>query len=415
MNKTWLVARREYTYNLRRPAFLFGAFGVPVITLVIMFIVFALIANNETDIEGLGQVGYVDEAGVLSAQTEKPDIYVEYDSIDAARTALDNTTIGAYFVVASDYLDSGEIQIYSDQSVPSALNDQIDDYLVANLGNAVDDKALLARIKDPVDMTVRVLDSGRTITSDAIFGLFMVPLIFALVFYISTQTTSSYLMGSVAEEKGSRMMEILITSITPLQLLVGKIIGLGLLGLTQLIIWLSAGVLVLTLGQNTSFLQGVIIPLDLALIALLYFILSFFFYAGIMAGIGVSAGSEQESRQIAGFLTLFSVIPFFFFGTFLTDPESPVLVILTLFPFTAPLTAILRMSLGVMPPVQLIASLLIMVVSAVVVILASARVFRWASLMYGKRATPRELWRVIRGANANQIATVMSSTEEQSA
>jgi ABC-2 type transport system permease protein len=85
------------------------------------------------------------------------------------------------------------------------------------------------------------------------------------------------------------------------------------------------------------------------------------------------------------------------------------------FPFTAPLTAILRMSLSALPAWQLIVSLLIMTVSAVVVIWAAARVFRWASLLYGKRATPREIWRVIRGANANQIGTVMTTQEEPSA
>lgn len=415
MTKAWLVARREYFYNLRRPSFLFAVFGAPLISVVMIVLVIAITSSVAEDVESVGQVGYVDEAGVLSAAAEKPETFIPYDSEAVARASLEDGTLGAYFVLPENYLATGAVQLYSQRRAPEGLHDQIDDYLLANLGRQVSDETMLERIKSPVDMIVVLEDSGREIGGEAAIGLFMVPIIFAIVFIMATQTTSGYLMSSVVEEKTTRMMEILVTSVTPLQLLVGKILGLGALGLTQLIIWLVAGAVALSVGQSADFLNGVIIPADLAALALIYFLLSYFLFAGLMAGIGAVAGSEQESRQIAGIFGFVSAIPFFAFTILFTDPDSPVLVVLTLVPFTSALTTILRVSLSAVPAWQIIASLLILLASSVVAVWASARVFRWASLLYGKRATPREIWRVIRGANANRMGTVAATHEEQPA
>jgi ABC-2 type transport system permease protein len=143
-----------------------------------------------------------------------------------------------------------------------------------------------------------------------------------------------------------------------------------------------------------------------------YFVLTYFLFAGIMAGIGASAGSEQESRQYAGIFALLIVLPFFFMVTLITDPESPVIKVLTLIPFTAPLTVILRISLGGMPALELVASLVIMFITTVFVVWGMSRVFRWSLLLYGKRPTPRQLWRVIRGSAPTKIGTVATSGEQ---
>ncbi len=413
MTKAWLVARREYLYNLRRPAFLFAVFGAPLITILLLVVVIAITSSNQQDVESLGQIGYVDEAGVLSQAIEQPESFVIYEDEADARAALDAGTLGAYFVVPGNYLGQGRVQLYSQTNVPSALRRQIQGYLVANLGSRVSDEALFERIKSPVNLTVVLRDSGRELTESSALGLFIVPVVFAIVFLMATQTTSGYLMASVVEEKSTRMMEILVTSVTPLQLLVGKIGGLGALGLTQLVFWMLAGAVGLSLGQGAEFLQGVIIPLDLALLALAYFFLSYFLYAGIMAGIGASTSTEQESRQVAGIFGLVSALPFFFFTTLLTDPNSPILIVLTLIPFTSALTTILRVSLSAVPAWQIATSLLILFLSSVIVVWAAARVFRWAALLYGKRATPREIWRVIRGSARGQIGTVVATQGEQ--
>jgi ABC-2 type transport system permease protein len=219
-------------------------------------------------------------------------------------------------------------------------------------------------------------------------------------------------MSGVVEEKANRVIEVLITSIAPIQLLLGKIIGLGALGLTQMLIWLLVGGVLLVAGQNAASLQGVVLSAELVLISLVYFLLTYFLFAGLMAGIGASAGSEQESRQYASIFALLIIVPIFFIGTLITDSENPVITVLTLIPFTAPLTVILRLSLDSVPAWQLVASLSILLVSTILVVWGMARVFRWSLLLYGKRPTPRQLWNVIRGSTPTRIGTVATSTEQ---
>ncbi len=397
MNKMWLVAKHEYMTNIKRRSFLFVAFGVPVITIVLMAVVFTLVINNETDTTRLGTIGYVDQSGVLAQQIDKPENFSVYDTEAAARAALDAGTIGAYFVISPDYMTTGMVNAVGTSSVPDALQGDINTYLRANLSTGLD-PAIANRLKDPLNTSLKALDTGRVITENGMIGLILAPLIFVMVFLFASQTTSSYLMSGVVEEKTSRIMEILITSITPFQLLMGKIIGLGVLGLTQLVIWIIGGLITARLAQGSDFLSSVVIPPDLLIVGLVYFLLGYFMMSSVMAGIGAVVGSEQESRQFSGIFTMIMVVPFFAMTSFITDPNGTVVTILTLFPLTAPISVILRMGFGSIPTWQLLLSIALLVLTSLLVAWSSARIFRWALLLYGKRPGVRELIRVIRRA-----------------
>ena len=395
MSKTWLIVKHEYLTNIKRRSFLFGAFGVPIISIVLMTVVFGVILNNESDVSRLGSIGYVDLSSVLRKQTDLPDNFKFYVAETDARAALESNAIGAYFVVDQDYMKTGHVRAYSNTGIPDALKDSINSYLRANLSSGLD-PAIAARIKDPVESSIQTLDNGRVIKDSAIAGLFLMPIIFVMVFLFASQATSGYLMSGVVEEKTNRIMEIMITSVTPVQLLFGKIIGLGLLGLTQLGIWLIAGYITLTLGHTSSVLSGVVIPPDLVIVSVVYFLLGYFLLSSAMAGIGVVIGSEQESRQFAAIFSIVLVIPFFLITSFITDPNGAVVTFLTLFPLTSPVSMILRMGFSAVPLWQLIVSVIMLLLSGLLVAWASARIFRWALLLYGKRPGIRELIRVIR-------------------
>lgn len=395
MSKTWLIAKHEYLVNIKRRAFLFGAFGIPIITILLMTVVFGLVFNDQADASRLGTVGYVDQSGVLARKFGQPSNFALYDTEDAARAALDSGAIGAYFVVAADYLKSGTVSVYSNTGIPDALHDSIDSYLRSNLSAGLD-PAVAERLKDPVESSIKTLDNGRVIKDNALVGLFLMPIIFVMVFLFASQTTSGYMMSGVVEEKSNRIMEILITSVTPFQLLFGKIIGLGLLGLTQLLIWMVAGYVSLTVAHTADALQGVIIPPDMMAVAIVYFLLGYFLLASAMAGIGVVIGSEQESRQFGVIFTLGLVVPFFLITSFITDPNGTVVTFLTLFPLTSPVSVILRMGFGAIPTWQLLTSVFLLLATALLVAWVSGRIFRWALLLYGKRPSLPELIRVMR-------------------
>ena len=420
MNKMWIVARREYGFNLRRRSFLFAVFGVPLFTFVVWAVIFLAIASTEQNLDDIGTVGYVDQTGVITDPTLLPDDpqlavpYTAYDSEESARKALDARAIGAYFVLPEDYMETGTVKIYSFSGIPGALNDSIDALLLANLSQRLDSDIPLARIQSPVTLTIHAADTGRTLTEANLPALFFIPLIFAFVFLMSSNVTSGFLMNGVVEEKTNRVMEMLITSVTPMQLLLGKIIGLGLLGLTQLVVWGIAGFVLIRVGQAAPFLAGISFPTDLALIFVAYFILSYFLLASLMAGLGAIAGSAEESRQYSSIISLVWIIPFFLITTLIDDPNSPLAVALTLIPFTAPMTVLLRMGFASVSAWQLAASIGILLVTALLVVWASARVFRWALLLYGKRPSPREIWRVIRQSPDTATVTARSPQEQLS-
>jgi ABC-2 type transport system permease protein len=404
VNRVWLVARHEYLHNLRRGGFLFAAIGVPLLTVALMVIVFAITVQAETDTTRVGRVGYVDQSGVLAEAVNQPEYFERFETVEAAEAALAGE-IGAYFVVTPEYMNTGRIRLISNSDTPESLEDDIDAFLLANLSTQADPD-VAHRLADPANSSVLTLDNGRVIEDTAAFGVIIAPFLFVMIFLLASQTTSGYLMSGVVEEKSNRIMEILVTSITPFELLAGKIIGLGLLGLTQLAIWAVMGTIALRFGQNIEFLSAVSFPPDLLLISLIYFLLGYFFFASLMAGIGAVVGSEQESRQFASIFSLLLVIPFFAIVEFFNNPDGALVTFLTLFPLTSPVAVILRMGFGVVPTWQLIASIVLLIVTAVVVTWASARIFRWSLLMYGKRPNLRQvLSAVLRSRGMETTAT----------
>ncbi len=400
MNKTLLVARREFLYNLRRPAFLFAMFGTPLLVLVIMFVSISFASNDSIGADV--RIGYVDQSGVLANAASLDDprytVFVPYASEDAARAALDADEVSAYMVLAEDYRQNGQINIYNYAPVSDAVRDLISTFLRANLLQGVESTLPLDVVDDPSgELSLHILDSNRTLNSDSVLGLFLVPFLFVMVFMLSTQTVSGFLMSGVVEEKSNRIMEVLVTSITPMQMLAGKILGLGALGLLQILLWIVVGVITISIGsgQASGILSGLEIPVDMLILFVIYFLLTYFLLATLMAGLGAVVGSEQESRQYAGILSLVLVIPFFFFIQILDDPNGSVSVLLTLIPFTAPITVLLRVSLASVPFWQVALSLGILLVTTVMIAWASARIFRWALLRYGKRLRLREVLPVI--------------------
>ena len=398
MRNIWLVARQEFLNNVRKKSFLFAIFGMPLIIGGIMIIaigaqLFALGRGLEVD-----TLGFVDDADIVVESFNLPSGWVAYADKEAARLALNNDEIDAYFVITGGYRMTGNVNLYAYGVTPDTLQDDIETFIIANLTAALDSDAPPERLHEPVDFRLFLENSGRELTESGLLGLFIVPIMFAIILMMGLQFSSMYLMGGVTEEKTNHIMEILITSITPTQLLTGKLLGLGLLGLLQIGVWLVIGTLIMIVGGDNEFLSAVDFEADIVILALVFFVFTYFLYASILAGAGAIVGSEQESRQYAGWLMFPLGIAFFFFSLLLFNPESPLFTIFTLIPFTAAMTILMRMPFSVIPLWQIGLSLLILVATTLLMMWASAKIFRWGILLHGKRITPKTLWRVLRGS-----------------
>jgi ABC-2 type transport system permease protein len=410
MRRIWLIARREYLYNFKRRAYLFTAFGVPLFTIVMMYIIFTMTGSNLTETGQLGNIGYIDQAGVLVDAVDKPEEYIAFSDEASAHQALLDGEIGAYFVVVEDFFNAGEVDAYAPGNIPEGIEDQFSDFVQANLADGVPAEVPIERILSPLrEMRIIELDTGDEITDDdALVGRILAPFIFAMIFLMAVNTTSQFLMSGVVEEKENRMMEVLVTSSTPLEMLWGKVLGLGALGLTQVLIWAIAGYFLINLQGENAFIQGLAIEPGFALMALVYLILGYFLFGSIMAGIGAAVTAEQEGRQFAGIFTLIAVIPLMLSVSFITDPNGTLPVVFSFIPITSPIAMLMRMPLTNVPAWQIIASIILLILSVAGTIWVAARIFRIGLLMYGKRLRFRDLWNAVRQGRKTQITTAQT-------
>jgi ABC-2 type transport system permease protein len=401
MNRVWVVASYEFMSNIRKPSFLFALFGLP----LLMGGLFAIIALVSVIAATSGEVredaiGYVDSANLTANVPSVPEGWQAFESEAAARAAVDAGTIDGYFLLDQRFLRTGQLAFYVRGSTSVDLDDMVEAFVVAALVSNAQSELPAERLEEPVRLNLFLLNTQRFLTPVSLAVLLFTPTIFMVVFMMGMQFSSSFLMSGIVEEKANRVIELLLTTLTPSQLLAGKILGLGALALLQLLVWIVIGVVAYLLTQNLEALEGFSLPVDVVVIALVYFILTYFFYGSLLAGIGAVVDSEEESRQYAGIISLALVIPLFFLVTFLADPSGPIPTVLSYVPFTAAMSVTIRVVFGAITPIEVLASMGILFASTLLVIWASARIFRFGILMTGKRITLREVAQVLRSSNA---------------
>ncbi|PPA79916.1 MAG: ABC-2 family transporter protein [ANME-2 cluster archaeon HR1] len=412
LNRSLIVARFEFLKIVKRKQFLLITFGFPIFFLLIMAI--PMMANLMVfdDDPDLKSIGYIDQTGlfnlsskntagsqvIVSVKKINESIeFIQYTGNEEAEKAIISKTISSYIIIPDDYLQNGTIELYSTNSgfdfQEMELSAQLSEIIITTLLTDKVDDDTLGRIIEPVDMKLFTIDTVGDVKEKGIsdiIGDFALPFITGMLLIITIFSASGYLLRGVAEEKETRVIEIILSSLTPRELLTGKIIGLGCVGLLQITIWISIG----TMG-SIYVLPVVIKPLVL-LLAFVYFILGFLLFASIMAGVGAISGSMQEAQQLVGIFTFIAIAPMMFMQVLITKPDGAISTFLSLFPLTSPVAMMSRIAVSDVPVYQIAASILILIVSVYFVIILSSRLFRVGLLMYGKRPDIRTIVQYMR-------------------
>ena len=252
------------------------------------------------------------------------------------------------------------------------------------------------RLLGGVNMTYRTLKEGEQGIEQQVIG-FLIPLFVGMFFVFVVMGSAGYLLQAVTTEKENRMVEVMFTSVSPLQLIGGKALGLMGVAFTQIGIWLLALVAgVLVLSRSVPFLQGIKLDPIFLLLVLLYFVPTYALVAGMMITLGSMVTDLQQGQQISGILNLLFIAPFFFFVLIFTNPNSPLLVAMTLFPTTAFMAVAMRWGMTAIPVWQLIVGWGLLVSTAVAGVLVAARVFRVGMLRYGQPLSLAALAQIVR-------------------
>jgi ABC-2 type transport system permease protein len=403
VNKTRLVFRHEFLHTIKRKGFIIMTLIVPVLALLAIGVFQLVSTPAEPPIIGTTTIGYVDEVGGFDQHTTQGYInLVRFDTADEATAALISGDVSEYFVIPPDYISEGKINRYTlekEVETPGAITAAIKNFLTSNLLSDKVPAETVYRIEAPLDLVVtRLTETGEVATEQGGYGNVIIPGIFSFLLAFSLMFSSSYMVQGLGDEKESRLIEVLLSSVSTRQLLVGKVLGLGAAGLVQVVIWLVSAPLLLRLASSSfgGFISTIQLPANFLVLGIVYFILGYLLFAALSAGVGAISPSAREGQQLSMVFTMLVFIPIWFSSLLFIFPDSPIWVVLTIFPVTAPMAAMLRLGVSDIAAWQLAVSIAVLALSIIGVLFLAIRAFRIYLLMYGKRPRWGEIFRTLR-------------------
>jgi ABC-2 type transport system permease protein len=411
MSKIWEVARHEFLTNVKRPSFIIATIAIPVLGAIGILVAGLFGGQVGTYLEeaftGAGStIAYVDQSGLFSPMLpEYEGRFVAYENEESARAAMLSDQIPSYLLVPADYLETGTVYGYSKSSsflssATTTAEENIQSFFIDHVLAGKVETQVRARAADPVNLTPVALDEqGKPTTSGAMafVSTFLVPYLFALLLLITIFTSSGFLLQGVGEEKENRVIEILLSSVTTTQLLAGKILGLGALGITQVLVWIGAGAALASGAVALFSMVGLLtISVSTVVLGLLYFVLGFLLFATMMASAGALGSTAREGQQISGIFSFVAAVPFMFSNFILMQPNSVLAKGLSYFPLTGSITMMMRLPLTSIPAWEIAVTLVLQVLGILVVLWAGGKLFRFGLLMYGKRPSVAEMWQALR-------------------
>jgi len=392
------VFKFEFLTVLKRRSFILTLVLVPLIPALLVGVL-NLINQDESQsitdilIQEVGSplpIGVVDLANII---TDYPvwltqGMLVAEDSEAVAREKTAAGELQAFYVVEPDYLENGSLKFVKPQiSMITELLQQntLDELIKYNLLGA--DVERYTRYVNPASFTFEYLDPDNADTRDqSDSATYWVPYAVTMFFYMIILISSSMMVNAVTKDKENKTIEILLSSVKPLDLFIGKILAFGSLSLLQMVVWF--GTMVLFLDQAKSslpFLQNISIPANVIAASVPYFIGGFLLYGSLMAGLGAVAPNLREGNQSTFVLTLPLIFTTMSIAQLIENPYSVYTTFMTLFPFTSPVVMLTRISVGTVPVWQLIASVAILVATIVIVIRGVANLFSSQYLLSGQK------------------------------
>lgn len=422
-DKKLVIARREYSSRIKSKGFWLSTVAFPVF-MAAMFIVPVLILGTTQSIE----VVLVDETGRLGEAMEKrfaaadsglgskglaqTEVLAAAPDRAAQRAELDrrllDEEIDAWIWIDRAGLEEGRVDYHARNVSNTFTQELIEDEISAEvrtlrLAEAGFDPEAVRPLLAPVNLrTVKVSEAGsRAEAGEA--GFFLAYGLFFLL-YIVLLIWGQQVMNGVIEEKSSRVVEVIVSSATPYELMMGKLLGIGAAALTQFGIWIATAVVLTApgvIGALASVPADVGLPtfsVTQALAVIVFFLLGFFVYASMFAAVGASFNNVQEAQQLAWLPSMFIILPIFFLFPVINDSSGTLALVTSLIPLLTPILMPLRIAVEMPPLWQVGLGMALTAAFVYLMVRLCGRIYRVGILMYGKKPTLKEILRWIRYA-----------------
>ncbi len=439
MSNFSVILKREYLSRVKKRSFLIITFLGPLFFAALM-IAPSLMMMKSDSMEAKKTIAVLDETGWFDGKFENTDIntflYTNTDeNIDTLKKLiLEGVYDAALYIPATELNVPTNAKLYSNKQIPMSLSS----YIKSEMKQEVEHRKLLAHGIDPKIVksvntsinisTIRMDEEEGEKTSyaelESIIGLVLAIVVYFVIFLFSNQV-----LRGVIEEKSNRIIEVIISSVKPFELMMGKIIGIALVGLTQFLLWIvltigiylvangiilgpeimspSGTVMTEEISQIVDTTQGQDIMLEVVsmiesinfkailITFLFYFVFGFLLYAALFAAVGGMVDNETDSNQFVTILSMPLIVAIVCSTAMINNPDSGLGIWLSMIPFTSPVSMMIRIPFGV-PYWQVVVSLLILVLTFVFITWIAAKIYRTGILMYGKKPNLKEIWKWLR-------------------
>lgn len=412
--KMRLIIKREYMERVRSKWFLIGTLLAPLLISSIILIPIAIAKFSSTQ-KKIAVLDNSRQEQLLDRVVAKLQKDSGQDRLTIEAEKVDDTELQTRQAVLNARVEKGELQGYlllSKQTVEQGTAEyyakNVTDFVaIRQLSEALTkavverrlemdgmDPARVEQLSKSVDLQTKKLQRGEAKVDRG--QSFVLAFVLMMLIYVMLIAYGMTVLQSVVEEKQNRIVEVIISSVKPVELLFGKVIGIGLVGLTQLTIWLLFSLLMPTALASTVASIKTLMP-DISPLLLvyfvIYFVLGYFLYASLYAMVGALVSSEQDAQNLQAPVTLLLVIPIVISQFIIRDPNSTLAVVFSLFPFFSPIVMFLRITIQTPPFWQIALSVLLLALSIVLCSWIGGKIYRVGILMYGKRPSLPELVR----------------------
>ena len=407
MSQVWKIMMWEFINRVKTKLFLITTFALPFFMGAVMYLPTILMDLEPEDESKIGLV-YDSEIktlvdrfqercdAVLITQDGSPQfLFVDLDSEKEAIDSILSKQIDGYMVIPRTVVDTGQVRYFSQSlsniKIYTSLRRTLNQLVIEQRMLDQDiDISLVGELSRKIAFETYEIDElGDTSESDELSS-FLIPYLFLTILFMTVFMSGQLLLRSVMEERTSRTIEILLSSVTPDEIMKGKILGLGALGMVQMVFYLIVGLSI------THYKGWASIELSHIPSYLIFFITGYLFYAAIYAAMGTFFTSEQEAQQSSGLISIIAVLPMVFASYFITNPGSTFTIGITYVPPLTPFMMIIRLGTGTVELNEIIYTTILMVISCLFMLRLSGKIFRTAILLYGKKITLKEVIKWVR-------------------
>ena len=417
MDKIWLIIKREYLIRIRKKSFIVMTLLGPLLMLLVMFLPIYL--TNQTQTERT--IAISEQDFDLFSKLENTD-YINFVVIPNSifsdlKIKFDNELYYALLEKKEDEIilsSSKQVSLSVSNEIKSQIEKKIEQEKLIKLGIDIN---LLENAKTNVIISNQIISKDGTEQKSKTELSMAIGFISGLLIYIFIFMYGTMVMRSIIEEKTNRIVEVIISSVKPFKLMMGKIIGVSLIGLTQFILWICLTSLLFFVSQayfvnitevestqeiemQSMILEGLMYLNNINLVEILlaflfYFLGGYLMYGSLFAAVGSAVDAEADSQQFILPVTVPLILSFILIQPIMENPDSSLAFWMSIFPLTSPIIMMVRIPFGV-ADWELLVSILVLVVSFILSTKLAAKIYRTGILMYGKKINYKELWKWLR-------------------